>query len=79
MFDRLGTSVGFIVGAALIVFGITWPDHLSNFYVYQLNHVSMTDAADALTILGHTVVAAGTQIGKPGADGTKRPIVAIWR
>ncbi len=37
MVDRLGTLVGFIVGAALIVFGITWPDHLSNFYVYQIN------------------------------------------
>jgi chemotaxis protein MotA len=37
MIDRLGTSVGFLVGACLIVFGITWPDHKSNYYVYQIN------------------------------------------
>ena len=36
MLDRLGTAVGFIVGAALIVFGITWPDQKYNYYVYQL-------------------------------------------
>jgi chemotaxis protein MotA len=36
MIDRLGTLVGFMVGAALIIFGITWPDHLSNYYVYQI-------------------------------------------
>ena len=36
MIDRLGTLVGFMVGASLILFGITWPDHLSNYYVYQI-------------------------------------------
>ncbi|MEE8434119.1 MAG: hypothetical protein V3S64_04950, partial [bacterium] len=36
MLDRLGTVVGFVVGAALIIFGITWPDQKSNYYVYQL-------------------------------------------
>ena len=36
MMDRLGTLVGFLVGASLIIFGITWPDHLSNYYVYQI-------------------------------------------
>lgn len=36
MMDRLGTLVGFLVGAFLIIFGITWPDHLSNYYVYQI-------------------------------------------
>ena len=36
MIDRLGTLVGFMIGAALILFGITWPDHLSNYYVYQI-------------------------------------------
>jgi chemotaxis protein MotA len=36
MVDRLGTLVGFMVGAALIVFGITWPDHLSNYYTYEI-------------------------------------------
>ena len=37
MIDRLGTLVGFLIGAALIMFGITWPDHLSNYYVYQIS------------------------------------------
>lgn len=37
MIDRLGTLVGFLVGAFLIVFGITWPDHLSNYYVYTIS------------------------------------------
>lgn len=36
MIDRLGTLIGFIVGASLIVFGITWPDQKSNYYVYQI-------------------------------------------
>ncbi|HKI99767.1 MAG TPA: MotA/TolQ/ExbB proton channel family protein [bacterium] len=36
MIDRLGTLVGFLIGASLILFGITWPDHLSNYYVYQI-------------------------------------------
>ena len=36
MLDRIGTFFGFMVGAALIVFGITWPDHLSNYYIYQI-------------------------------------------
>ena len=42
MADRLATMVGFIVGAALIVFGITWPDHLSNYYVYEINKFEKT-------------------------------------
>ncbi len=37
MLDRLGTLLGFLMGGALIVFGITWPDDLSNFYVYEIN------------------------------------------
>ncbi|MBI4083235.1 MAG: MotA/TolQ/ExbB proton channel family protein [Candidatus Lambdaproteobacteria bacterium] len=36
MIDRLGTLVGFFVGVFLIVFGITWPDQLSNYYVYRI-------------------------------------------
>lgn len=36
MFDRLGTMIGFLVGASLIIFGITWPDQQSNYYVYQI-------------------------------------------
>ena len=36
MVDRIGTLFGFLVGTALILFGITWPDHLSNYYVYKI-------------------------------------------
>jgi len=36
MVDRLGTLVGFLVGAALIAFGIAWPDYLSNFYLHEV-------------------------------------------
>ncbi len=39
MLDRLGTLVGFFVGAGLIVFGITWPEHRSNYYVYQITQI----------------------------------------
>lgn len=35
MKDTLGTIFGFIIGSALVVFGIIFPDHLSNYYVYQ--------------------------------------------
>lgn len=42
MLDRIGTLIGFGVGAALIVFGITWPDHLSNYYVYQITQYEET-------------------------------------
>ena len=37
MVDRLGTFFGFLIGASLIVFGITWPDNLSNYYVYKIS------------------------------------------
>jgi chemotaxis protein MotA len=36
MVDRLGTLVGFLIGLALIAFGIAWPDHLSNYYLFQV-------------------------------------------
>ncbi|HUJ76911.1 MAG TPA: MotA/TolQ/ExbB proton channel family protein [bacterium] len=36
MVDRIGTLFGFLVGLSLILFGITWPDHLSNMYVYRI-------------------------------------------
>lgn len=36
MKEKLGTILGFSVGFALIFFGIIWPDHLSNYYIYQL-------------------------------------------
>ncbi len=46
MLDRIGTTVGFMVGMALIIFGITWPDHLSNYYVFQISEFeeSITEA-----------------------------------
>ena len=37
MVDRLGTFFGFLIGASLIVFGIIWPDNMSNYYVYQIS------------------------------------------
>ena len=37
MVDRLGTLIGFLVGAALIVFGIAWPDYLSNYYLHEVH------------------------------------------
>lgn len=46
------------------------------YYVYQLDHVSMATAKEALTVLGQRVVAAGATIGKHGApDATPRPVV----
>ncbi|MDH5753074.1 MAG: MotA/TolQ/ExbB proton channel family protein [Deltaproteobacteria bacterium] len=36
MVDRLGTLVGFVIGVSLILFGITWPDHQSNYFVYTM-------------------------------------------
>jgi len=41
MIDRLGTLIGFIVGASLIIFGITWPDNRSNYYVYQITQFEL--------------------------------------
>ena len=35
MLDILGTLVGMIFGIALVFFGIIWPDHLSNYYMYM--------------------------------------------
>ncbi|MDH4225836.1 MAG: MotA/TolQ/ExbB proton channel family protein, partial [Deltaproteobacteria bacterium] len=36
MLDRLGTFLGFFIGVTLIIFGITWPDNLSNYYVFHV-------------------------------------------
>ncbi len=36
MKDTLGTLLGFILGASLLVFGIIFPDRYSNYYVYQI-------------------------------------------
>ena len=38
MVDRLGTFFGFLIGTSLIVFGIVWPDNMSNYYVYQISN-----------------------------------------
>ena len=42
MSDKLGTVIGLLIGATLIIFGIIWPDHLSNYYLYQLREFEMT-------------------------------------
>ena len=42
MSDKLGTVIGLFIGATLVVFGIVWPDHLSNYYLYQLREFEMT-------------------------------------
>ena len=41
MLDKLGTFVGMIFGIALVFFGIIWPDHLSNYYMYQFREFEM--------------------------------------
>jgi len=38
MVDRLGTIFGFLVGSALLVFGIAWPDYLSNVYLNKVHN-----------------------------------------
>ena len=35
MLDKIGTILGMLLGASLVIFGIIWPDHLSNYYMYQ--------------------------------------------
>ena len=42
MSDKLGTVIGLLIGATLVIFGIIWPDHLSNYYLYQLREFEMT-------------------------------------
>ena len=42
MSDKLGTVIGLLIGATLIIFGIIWPDHLSNYYLFQLREFEMT-------------------------------------
>ena len=41
MLDKLGTLFGMIFGIALVFFGIIWPDHLSNYYMYQFREFEM--------------------------------------
>ena len=35
MLDKIGTMLGMLFGTALVFFGIIWPDHLSNYYMYM--------------------------------------------
>ena len=35
MLDKIGTLLGMLLGASLVIFGIIWPDHLSNYYMFQ--------------------------------------------
>ena len=35
MLDKLGTLFGMLFGVSLVFFGIVWPDHLSNYYMYM--------------------------------------------
>ena len=42
MSDKLGTLIGLLIGATLVIFGIIWPDHLSNYYLFQLREFEMT-------------------------------------
>ena len=35
MLDKIGTLLGMLFGTALVFFGIVWPDHLSNYYMYM--------------------------------------------
>lgn len=45
MKDTLGTIFGLMLGCFLVFLGITWPDYLSNFYLYQLREFEATTAA----------------------------------
>ena len=35
MLDKLGTLLGMLFGISLVFFGIIWPDHLSNYYMFM--------------------------------------------
>lgn len=47
--DKFGTILGFLVGSLLVIFGITWPDHLSNYYMYrlQVHETAITEMQDS--------------------------------
>ena len=51
MLDKLGTLLGMLFGIALVFFGIVWPDHLSNYYMYMFrefeNGLEALKAAEA--------------------------------
>ena len=41
MLDKIGTLLGMLIGASLVIFGIIWPDHLSNYYMYQFREFEL--------------------------------------
>ncbi len=41
MLDKIGTILGMLIGASLVIFGIIWPDHLSNYYMYQFREFEL--------------------------------------
>ena len=48
MLDKIGTLLGMLMGVSLVIFGIIWPDHLSNYYMYQFREFELS--LDALKV-----------------------------
>lgn len=51
MKDKIGTLFGFVIGVVFVLFGIMWPDNLSNYHSYRhtqlqqkLEHLQSTNA-----------------------------------
>ncbi len=42
MLDKIGTLLGMLMGVSLVIFGIIWPDHLSNYYLYQFREFELS-------------------------------------
>ena len=42
MLDKIGTLLGMLMGVSLVIFGIIWPDHLSNYYMYQFREFELS-------------------------------------
>ena len=42
MLDKIGTLLGMLMGASLVIFGIIWPDHLSNYYMYHFREFELS-------------------------------------
>jgi chemotaxis protein MotA len=42
MLEKIGTLLGMLMGASLVIFGIIWPDHLSNYYMYQFREFELS-------------------------------------
>jgi len=42
MLDKIGTLLGMLMGVSLVIFGIFWPDHLSNYYMYQFREFELS-------------------------------------